>query len=1081
MNKHVDIWKGLSGDERTAKAAAFALKKSREGKRTWWIVDTIFKMDNVNNELLGLSGGAVAGIDVLVAGRMGMFLADQLGEEYRLIDADERALLFRELLMEHNDSGFAPEETLDGWVQFAADTYERFVTGEIETFKPGMPYPWLPRILIEYDTVLERNGYLDVARVPVAVQTIFDSSPVRPDVLIVDRPGLLLPSIESLLHSIVRKSPETILLLDDHPEGGSACELAKNTLQDWRSRYDVQEYLFPGSQSNVQIAKTLFSMEKKSSDTTVPGKNITVGYFNDIPSEITAVARKIASLTRSEGVEEKRVALVVCDLETYAPIINELFQLYNIPTDLRLGARLSTSPVSRLVAQLFELRAGDVQREHLTEVLLNPYARWGEFLATNSNVLKFDGIARSAGIIGGKNIEKDWKEPLQHQLDLLAKKNRSPFHSDDDVSHPDRSSHIQWLQGAIREFDEIMELLFSLPDSCTVEQALTWLDTFLDRLGTISTLHSNRREKTHEGQRDRLAFGRIRLLLTQVEKTLTIAGKTEWPIERISETITYAISQDRFRPPSRVREGITVCGALDVKGVSCDHLFFAGMSNEYWPKKPSTDLLDPYAFQWRGKLDRLAESRSLTLSAILRSENVYITAPCAGEEGGREAPSPLLLDLERSGLTILPWETLESLHSVYDLQVQAGNHIHEQYTWDPVLKTLATAVSQIQESSVFIPFSRLCETIDVERIRQNPATLSRWEGYLANSALWNRLKESFEDSPLSVTRLKTYAQCPMRYFMHYLLRLLPLEDVEEDLDSAQVGQMVHEIMALAARKTRQEDGFSISLADLEDAEELFLSIIDEVSANYSFDNLFWEQTLKKIRSGLKSHDDDAGVIALALDFERKKLKGERIRFAEASFGMDYSDYDQLFEGPLEITDGHVKVRIQGQIDRVSFNEKKGWRIWDYKVKKNGIPTKTNIRKGVEFQLPVYTLALEKYLKENVSPDEQIERGCFFQIKPDTVSESGQWNKKDHDDFREELIQRIITIFTAMQKGYYHQPLSQDTLLCNSDKDHNYCPFFTVCRRDPDLFRQRETSIHPKYLKAVYKLSFQNFVGLNEAE
>jgi hypothetical protein len=69
----------------------------------------------------------------------------------------------------------------------------------------------------------------------------------------------------------------------------------------------------------------------------------------------------------------------------------------------------------------------------------------------------------------------------------------------------------------------------------------------------------------------------------------------------------------------------------------------------------------------------------------------------------------------------------------------------------------------------------------------------------------------------------------------------------------------------------------------------------------------------------------------------------------------------------------------------------------------------------------------------------------------------------------------------MQLGRFHHPLSLDSRLCPEDITHFYCPFRYICRRDPQLFRERLANLTAGELSGAYTLAFQEFDALETPE
>ncbi|MBZ0263768.1 exodeoxyribonuclease V subunit gamma [bacterium] len=1088
----IQLWTGLPSEERRNRIVETALATSQAGRSVWWLVDTIRRVVRVRENLLSHSSGYFAGITILPTGALARTILEWHGETASEVDADLAHLAMHEVVIEANIEAIGGRDVSRGWTDKLLRIHQRLLSDPSLQDQINRSYPWMLPILNKYKDRLQIAGRYDTFQAPqLALNHLNEAAANLPELLIIDRLGPVNPSTLSLLHKLAECCNNAIVLVDEIQKPGPALALARIEAARWRNHPVVLEEEFQSHEGKEKLVESLFTSHSRPKVSPTDFQ-VTIRYYTDITAEVKSVAQAIASELHDKLVPDREITVATTNLEEYLPYIEEIFPRFGIQTDLRLGQPLRTNPIARLASQLFRLRATTPQRELITDILLNPYVSWGKAFQNRTAVLEFDSAARDAGIIGrDKNLDESWFSPLQNEITKLNDQAALlKTDSEDDSSNWRAEQYRQRslsLSAALSDFRSFVEDIYSLPDPCTVSQAAEWLKNLLSKMGVHSRLHKNT-TNTIQSARDKEALNKLYLVLEQVSEILQLSGEETWQLVRYHELFERAVNQTRLRPDSRLRGGVQVIGALDIRGLSTGQLYFLGLSSTWFPTKPEDDFLVPFSGSWLDNIDRHAESRSLMLEAIFACKTLHLSVPCPSAGSNQDTPSTFIEELSQAGIQLNEAQNVNlNFHSMMDLQLAVGADLSAQdrekqhrairrlSKAKAITKTrqlLGTAAGAVNNLT---PWDLAYEGVRVEGMRQNPHILTPYNGLLKNEYLKDAITQNLFDYPLSVTQLKTYAQCPIKFFFRYVLHLEELVEVDDELDAAGLGLLIHNILAKTAYRLQDSTGVSHAFSDNPDrTRQILLKTAEEEIAEYPFENLLWDRVINEILLGL--HDlesEEKGYLRQVLDYEVDKLADERIHFAEAIFGMGkIEDTPVIFPDALRVEADDETVEIRGRIDRISFNPAKGWRIWDYKVMGSGLPTKSKVEQGTEFQLPVYTLALEKYL-ESIDEKPEVDLAAFYQLKGDGISQSGKWNRKNHEEFLPELNNRIVSIARAMKNGYFHQPLSQHGDLCPESK-YNFCPFKHICRKNHDLFAEREKHLQQDYLEHAYTLAFQNF-------
>lgn len=1092
---NVNLWTGLPGSGRENAAGEYVLDATRSGKTAWWLVDSQRRAEAVETRLLAQSDGAYAGVEVVVAGRLPMTLLQVAGQDPQPISTEVRELILRELLEGEAERANSPSAATEGWARKLVDIYLRLQVGEEHLEgKLAKRYPWILGLLRQYRDLLAARSRVDESDLPrIASDLLAEGGITPPDLFVVDRLGPVPPDVLVLIHDLGLAAAECIAIVDWVSVGGPALDLSRQHLEGWQGLLQCTEKSFPVDEHHASLFRRLFTAAGDGDTAHSSTLNVASSHHPDRSAEVRSVARELARLIYEESLPPEEAAVICTRLEDYEALIGELFPLYGLLPDVRIGPRLDRNPVAKAVLGLFELRAKGFTRERVTELLLNPYVRWGRTLATSEGVLAFDTVARGARIRDEKgSFERVWRKPIEKNVERLKRQleRLDPQEEEIDVEEGDGGSsrgkrrrleiEIRQAERALGELQELVRQIEQLPDTCSSEEASEWLDGILTELGVVDAASRAARVNPGEGGEDMRALGQIKLAMEQAATALQMHGRKRWPVARMSEVLHYAISGVRLRPSSRLCGGVQVGGPLELRGLRVKSLFLLGMTASRWPRSPELDLADPLTGRW-STIDRLAESRAMTAEALVGNDHVRFSMPAPRDGEGSEAPSPLLAELEAAGVEIAEAEEESTLRSPLELLSMAGALAGER---SAVPERLLAELGEVPNADPEASKS----AIEIELTRQNPSTLTRYEGQLTDDPVASLVAEQLLFRPLSATRLDSYARCPMQFFLGHVLGASELEEVEEGIDPLERGNLLHRILARTVRELERLRGEPPDLSeDPEEVARVMDTIAREELQQVEQDNLFGDLLRASVLSGLLDESEPPGYLRNLLiqqteSRNAKQLSGGRARFVEASFGLpEEEDATTLLEEPIVIEHDGVRVPLAGRIDRADHHPEKGWRVYDYKVSASQQPTAAKTLDGLSFQLPVYTWALKEWLAQGHGDPDDFEIARFIQFKPDTVSLSTGWKGKVHDEHSLEVAERVARIHEAMRRGRFHHPLSLDSKLCPEDVSHFYCPYKTICRRDPSLFRERPSALTRELLEGAYRLAFQEFAALDTPE
>jgi hypothetical protein len=251
---------------------------------------------------------------------------------------------------------------------------------------------------------------------------------------------------------------------------------------------------------------------------------------------------------------------------------------------------------------------------------------------------------------------------------------------------------------------------------------------------------------------------------------------------------------------------------------------------------------------------------------------------------------------------------------------------------------------------------------------------------------------------LSVTAFRDYLACPYRFYLKHVLRLESVDDRAENLDSAQFGSLLHEV-------------------------------IGEFSRKHLDDNIDVDQTFGVLRDILRSraiaHFGSKPIVTVNLQLEQIATRLERFAawhcYHTQNGWVTQPDWtERLAQVSLDV-DG-AAVTIRGRIDRIDYNAQEGrYVVVDYKSSETRPdPERTHRRADgttrvwTDLQLPLYRLMVMKTILDAgaqdvgtallwLSPDQQ---------GPDRMLFEANWTEADYASAEECAVSVVRRIFAG---------------------------------------------------------------------
>jgi len=431
-------------------------------------------------------------------------------------------------------------------------------------------------------------------------------------------------------------------------------------------------------------------------------------------------------------------------------------------------------------------------------------------------------------------------------------------------------------------------------------------------------------------------------------------------------------------------EGIQIMGVLESRNLDFENVYFLSVSEDNFPGGSNSQSFIPYNIRKAYGLPTLEQRDAIYAylfnRLLQRSEQLHLmyNSDNSGGKGGE--PSRYLLQLQ------------------YELGIQTQNVKLQNLNQDP------QAASPV------------------------PITIEK------NEAVWSILKNYNSDKFLSASALKTYLNCRLQFYFRYIAGLKERDEVSEDLDAADFGNILHHVMEkLYGEVTGQLlDANAILLLKKkidplikEEFAELYGKKKEVAEFEFEGRNIIIRDVVKRMILQILNYD-----VQIA-PFMVKKVEGE-------------------FEYSVPLEDGQ-NIRLQGSIDRL---DEKGnsIRVIDYKSGGDEVkfPDVESLfdrnhkdRNGAAMQTLIYSYLFIKSGDydgaKNVVPGLYNGKGLF---KAD-FSEKLKLAGKDLNN-----AEALMEDFENGLKSILNEIFISEQVFDQTEKIENctYCPYKTICNR-----------------------------------
>ncbi|MGB9663904.1 MAG: PD-(D/E)XK nuclease family protein, partial [Ignavibacteria bacterium] len=685
----------------------------------------------------------------------------------------------------------------------------------------------------------------------------------------------------------------------------------------------------------------------------------------DAREEIEIIARIIKhKVIQNPELDLSKICIAINGISEYSNLVREIFYKYGIPVNVTDRFYLKNSPPIISIIRLLELLRNDFFYKDLFYVLRSTY-----FSFENIDV---DNLRETLSLIKITRGKDKILSSIANRLDYLNSLSLNEY--------PQRDYEIQQLEKAKIDFYQIIELISRLEGNQTPQSFVKKLREIIHNLNVYENIFSNELAMDEDinintYSKDVRALNLFESILEELLYTfekLQLHRKT-FAFNEYFEFITTAVFGSRYNIKERWGYGVLVTSPEEIRNLNFSILFLPGLENGLFPSKyfPLVLLDEKYI---RTERQRLLEERYLFYQCLNAFEDeLYLSYP-RQDEKKEKIPSDFLVELEKI------CEIQELNYKELNNFIFSRSELFEKYSVDQLLDL------NKENRELFARLSKVKEVVKRISYRINNEIESEGKEYcgiITDKKLLEMLYSKF-DKEFSITELETYAQCPFKYFLNYIVQPQIEEEIEEDIQRNEFGLIIHQILYQFLNKLKSENR----------------NLYDELKNNY--DQLSAE--ILEIAKGILKHFERYNPFFFLTEeiilgsSQRKSIIIEFLNLEKRLIeDSDYTFQPFEFEKTIiqEFNLDDERFKLKGKIDRIDLNlTDNTFKVLDYKT--GELPKPTDYKDRISLQLPLYLILVERYF-QSINEDLKISDAEFVKLS----------SKKSNNIERKSLIKDFL--------------------------------------------------------------------------
>ena len=737
--------------------------------------------------------------------------------------------------------------------------------------------------------------------------------------------------------------------------------------------------------------------------------------------EIRLIAKEIKSLITKNNVDVNSITVAFNLISDHSAIIRDVFNEYGIPFNLTDRYALNESqPVIALI--------------NFLEILENNFYYKNIFRALTGRWIKINGLDLSNLLHVSSNLKivsgyKNWIDSISRTIDEIN------YNNDDEDN---RFLPIEFYSKAKDDIEAIFEMLRPFREKKTIYEFKDVLRKLIYTLGLPQRVVNDRENYIEKNVKA------ITVFLETLDELFDLladenGNDKKFPLGYFLLQIKTALQFTRYNIKERHASGVLVTSVNEIRGLNFDYVFIGGLVDGEFPTRYQPEIFLSGSYR-KDEYRHILEDRYHFYQTLCCAKKRLYLSYAMKDEKKEFTPSTFVNDLLRL------FRGEEKTNKDYSELVYSKSELMRYAA------TLDLEKDKDKLDSLGIDVEKLKTDLGIDKLRlENPFGESEFTGDISKN-ISDEAKTKLADQKekqYSASQLEEYAKCPFQYFLKRILQLETIEEPTEELESFELGSIIHSILYEFYIKLNQR---SIILSQCDDdtfkfTGKLIFNIaekkIEKLRLNATM--IFFEREKILGIAGNKKKS----ILYKFLEEERNNSEGFIPQYFEMGFGQFKNSKEEKTD---ELFIGDVKVR--GKIDRVDVNKANNtYKVIDYKLSGKK-PTKADLETGISLQLPLYLYASKKLIEAELNKEFDPAAAIIYSLKLSNkdfgkknihIRSARTPNEDDLLKSNEELIKICSEFIPAYVEQIARGKFNLSMLEDRQNKVCRFCDFKSICR------------------------------------
>ena len=738
---------------------------------------------------------------------------------------------------------------------------------------------------------------------------------------------------EGELYGLTRKSISSVTRLCENER---AQHLSDIILESRGVRFKNDELLY--LEKNIFRKNRLAYSEKP--------EHIYLSESTDPRQEIKDICVKIKELTEKKGLCYRDIAIVTGALDSYAPIFEEMFALYEIPGFVDRNRHLGLNPFTEFIKSGLMVIRKNFSYESVLHVL-----RSGMTDISEDDIDRFDNYLMALGIRGVNQYKKEFS-----RVPRYMKKGKSEI--DEEI----REELLKINNTRKKLMDSLAPIMSLIKGEHLVSEMVRALYGFMEINGVFERLSIYQQNFLEQGDyvREKEYAQVYKYFCNMLEQLDSLLGMETLELDEFCAILEAGIGEIKIGVLPGQRDYVLAGDIERSRLGDIKVLFFAGVNDGIVPKNGGnggiiSDLDREFLCSLEVELSPSPRTQMFYQKLYLYtnltkpSEDLFVSYSRTDIARNELKPS-YLVDMIRRSFPEVP--------SIERAEAERGFDSSKTFAlyYTELLRNYVKGQLNADEEKLLFSLYRLSndEEINVDEAFARSLEKAAFYRY-EPEALKKRVVDNLYGEILknSISRLEKYAACAYAHFLKYGLHL---EDRENfDVSRLDVGNTYHEVLQKYIEYINENH---LKFTELTEAEqiELIEKILEEANPDNS-DSKFHQDGRSQYRLEMMKQILKTAVKTIGYQLER------------GAFVPSYMEYP--FEKSVLSENGR-QMKITGKIDRIdtcSYDDRILVKVVDYKSGNKSLKL-DEVYDGLSLQLAVYLAHAVDVIAKKY-PDKQV--------------------------------------------------------------------------------------------------------------